>query len=557
MALKKIILWMLFAVILMAVVLSYPAYRQIRMWRASAMATEAESMLGTPETMSRAWELAHAANSLSPNDPTIARTLARLYSAGDPASAYSFWERVVELSTGAPDDRLELAKAYLHASRWQAFDTAIAAQREDALHPAQLDYLQALAATLRGNYEQALSMATALVAQGGAPPEADALFFQLARISAEPAVRRAGVDHLWTIAVAAGLRQEEALKTLARLPDIEAADIERLIDTVGLRDNNSRDMLLLAEELRLRLPEAGRKAIYSRASTFFALVEPAEMAIFGRWLNRQGLHHYTRLAIPTEIAMQRQDLFLILIDAMALDQEWEAIRTLLDRARVPLEDYLLESFRMRVFFELEDMRRARLAWDRALVAAARESPKLYYLANKASQLDLPEFKIAALQRIIESPAMRLKAMKELISVYQQQGNTDALLASLIQYNQYFPDEREAQNDALYLSFLVGQATPDGLAQAEELLAAQPNVLAYRMTLVIGLLRKDRSAEALGLLLELPVNWFEVRDRWRLLAALALHREGFHADAQTLAADTKPSNLLPEELQFIEEISPSQ
>jgi uncharacterized membrane protein len=555
MSLKKITIWTLTAVVFIVGVLSYPAYRQIRMWRASAMATEAESMLATPETMSRAWELAHAASSLSPNDPAIARTLARLYSAGDPASAYSFWERVVELSTGAPDDRLELARAYLHASRWQAFDAAIAAQREDALHPRQLDYLQALAATLQGDYEQALSMATALVAQGGAPPEADALFFQLARLSAEPTVRRTGIDHLWTIAVAAGLRQEEAIKTLARLPDLEVADIERLIDTVAHRKGNSRDMRLLAEELRFRLPEPDRKAIYDRSSTFFELGEPAELAIFGRWLNRHGLHQYTRRAMPLETATKRQDLFLIHLDAMALDQEWEAIRTLLDRSRVPLEDYLREFFRMRTFFEMEDMRRARLAWDRALVAAARESPKLYYLANKARQLDLPEFEIAALQRVIESPAMRLKAMKDLIAVHQQQGNTNVLLATLIQYNQYFPGEREAQNDALYLSFLIGQAAPDGLAQAKELLEAQPNVLAYRMTLVLGLLRKDRSAEALDLLLELPVNWFEVRDRWRLLAALALHREGFQADAQTLAADTDPSNLLPEELRFIEEISP--
>ncbi len=551
---KKLTIWTLAAVILMLAALSYPAYRQIRMWRANNMAMEAEQMLATPETRVRAWELAHAASSLRPNDLPIARTLARVYSAGDPASAYPFWQRVVELSSGAPEDRLELARAYLHASLWQEFEMELATQRKDGLNLRQLDYLQVLAATRRENYEQALQMAAALVAEEDAPHEADDLYFQLTRIFPDPAVRRAGIDHLWTIAENDGRRQGEALKTLARLPELTVPDINRLIGKISNLDNNSRDTQLLAEELRLKLPDTTRSSVYNSASTLFKLNDAAEMAVFGRWLNRNGLHHYTRLAIPAETAMRRQDLFLILADAMALNGEWEAIRTLLDQPRVPLEDYLREFFRMRTFVETGDMRRARLAWNRALLEAARESPKLYYLANKARQLELPDFEIAALQRVIESPDMRANAFSDLIAVLQQQGQTLALHAALLQYCSYFPRDTDASNDALYLSFLIGTPPLQGLDKAQTLLEAQPNVLAYRMTVVLGLLTEERSTEALNLLMELPVNWFEVRDRWRLLAALALHREGFHADAQALAARTNPANLLPEERQLLEEIS---
>lgn len=554
MAFKRNTKWALVAAFLTVTVLSYPAYRQIRSWRASTMAEEAERMLATPETMSRAWELAHAANSLLPEDITIARTLARVYSAGDPASAHTFWQKVVDMPTATAEDRLELARAYLQAKLWDEFEAAITAQRSDSLHPQQLDYLQALAATARGNYEQALKLLATLVAEEGAPHEADALFFQLTRIFQEPEVRRAGIEHLQKIVREGGQRQENALNTLVRLPDLEVEDVNQLLDSIDRSDHESREMKLLAEELRLKLPGTTQDSVYNRASQLFQLNDPIEMATFGRWLNRHGLHDFTRRAIPEEVAIKRQDLFLILLDSMALNNRWEAIQSLLDGPRIPLEEYLIEFFRMRTYYEMGDMRLASLSWDRALVAAARDSVKLYYLAKKTHQLGLPEFEVSALHRVIESAEMRENALNDLIAVLQQQGKSSELSAALTRYRKYLPESSELENDVLYLTFLIEGPRPEGLAKARELLELNSNVLAYRMTFVLGLLKEDRSAEALNLLLELPVNWFEVRERWRLLAAVALHREGYLSDAQKLVAKISPNNLFPEEQVFLEEIN---
>lgn len=558
MTLKKTIIWLLLAALSLVAVLSYPAYRQIRAWRAGTMAEEAEALLAAPETISRAWELAHAANAIRPEDPEIARTLARIYSVSDPSSAHAFWQKVVELSGGAPEDRLELAEAYLKAGMWQEFASEVEAQRQAGLHERQLDYLEVLAAARRGQYERAMQLATALVAQKAAPHEADKLFFQLTRLSQDPEVRRAGIDHLWLRAEEEeGPRQEEALRTLAGLPDLELRDIRRLIDIIGAQGQDKREMRLLREELRLRLPDAEPRAIYERTSELFEDDDPEELAAFGRWLNRHGLHDYTPLAIPAETARSRQDLFLIHADGLALSGEWDAIHRLLDQPRPPIEDYLRASFKMRAFVETGDLRRASLAWDRALLAAARDSPKLYYLAKQARQLQLPEFERAALERVVESPAMRRAAFKDLIALLQRQGKTSALQQTLLDYRDYFPDDTDAGNDARYLSFLLEQTSAQRLAEAKDLLADQPNVLSYRMTVVLGLLARERSAEALGLLNELPVNWFEVRDRWRTLTAYALHRQGFQDDARRLADSVDPSALLPEERQFLEAIRKPQ
>lgn len=553
MTIKKQIIGLFLAVLVLLAGLSYPAYRQIRIWRANTMATQAEAFLAAPETISRAWELAHAANALEPEDPEIARTLARVYAASDPASAYKFWQKVVHLSGGAADDRLELAKAYLQAGMWEEFEAEIAAQREAHLHIRQLDYLQALAATRRSEFEKALQLAAALVKHKDAPHEADALFFQLTRLFQEPEIRQAGIDHLQQIARQKGPRQEEALRALAQLPDLQAQDIRKLIETIDSLAEIKRETRLLAQGLKLRLPNADSHKIYQDARALFDEKEPEKIAILGRWLNRHGLHQYTDSAIPLELARTRQDLFLIYADGLALSHDWDAILSLLDQPRLPVEDYLREAFRMRAFVEKGDMRRARLAWDRALLASSRESSKLYYLAKNAAQLLLPEFEIAALERVIESPPLRKAALSDLIEVHERLGRTEALLKALLDYRRFFPEDTDAANDTRYIKFLLGETNSESLAEAKALLETQTHMLAYRMTLVLGLLREERSAEALGLLDQLPVNWFNVRDRWRLLAAYALHRQGFQNDADKLAEAVDSAKLLPEEKLLLEAI----
>jgi hypothetical protein len=90
---------------------------------------------------------------------------------------------------------------------------------------------------------------------------------------------------------------------------------------------------------------------------------------------------------------------------------------------------------------------------------------------------------------------------------------------------------------------MGTVAEDSLAQAQALMAAKPEMLAYRMTVLMGLLQQNRTGEGLGLLLEMPVNWFEARSRWRLLVAVVLHREGYREEARRLVEATERNSLL--------------
>lgn len=554
MTIKKSTVWLLIGGFILSAALSYPAYRQIRSWRATKMSQQAETLLATQETANRAWELAHAAAALSPDDISIARTLAKVYSTADPASAHAYWQKVVALPGHTDEDRLKLAKAFLQAKMWDAFEDALSAQRAENLHPLKLDYLEAQSTVLRGEIDKGLNLVYSLVQEDNAPTEADTLFFQLTRLYSDPEVRRAGIEHLWKIVSENGPRAEEALETLSQLPDLQEKDIYRIINAIEARENSSRELLLLILELRLRLEDPDHAAIYNEALKLYDQSAPKELAALGRWLNTNRLQTYTKQAVPLEVAKKRQDLFLIYLDAMALDGEWDEIYSLLNVPRIPLENYINSYFKARALLETKKNKLAELEWARALASAGRSSMKLYYLAQKAQQLDLAEFEISALKKLIELPDMRKRAITELIAILQKQGKTFELYTNLRKYTDLFPSDKSALNDALYIGFLLNNTRGNELEKAKALFKSDPTILASRMTLVLGLLRNQQPDDAIKLLDGIPVNWFEVRDRWKLIAGVALNRTGFQADAKKLEAAISPSNLLPEEQILLDEIA---
>jgi hypothetical protein len=446
-----------------------------------------------------------------------------------------------------------LAKAFLQAKMWDNFDAELADQRVENLHPLKLSYLEAQAAVLRGEIDKGLEMVHSLVQKDDAPTEADTLFFQLTRLYSDPDVRRAGIEHLWKIVAEAGPRAEESLETLAQLPDLQKMDIYRIINAIEARENSTRELHLLTLELRLKLPDPNHADVYAEVLKLFDISIPKEMAVLGRWLNLNRLQTYTKEAVPLEVAKKRQDLFLIHLDAMALDGEWNKIYSLLNEPRLPLENYLSSYFKARALLETKDLKLAKLEWARAVASAGRSSMKLYYLAQKARQLNEAEFEVSALKELIKLPDIRKKAITELIAALQTQDKTHELYINLKRYTELFPSEKHALNDSLYIGFLLDISPVDELEKAKALFHSDPKILATRMTLALGYLRNQQPDEAVKLLDRLPVNWFEVRDRWKLIAGLALHRNGFQSDAKKLVAAITPTNLLPEETKLLDEM----
>ena len=539
----------------LALALVKPAYQQIKIWRAEQFAAEALALIEEPDTALRAWELARAGYALHPEGVSVARALAKVYDAGDPPSAPPFWEQVVTLSKGSPEDRLSLANAYLVVGQWDSFEAVADSLESEGHYPKDIAYKRALMLARRGQFDEALAKVTTLIDNESPPERADYLFVQLTQFSDDPVVRQRGLDHLWQLAQEGGVRGLGALRNLARAPRLDRQETARLADALDEARPVERSDRLLALEVRLRLPDSDRTSLVAQAYEVFNRDQADELAALGRWLNRQRLFQETLNAISVEQAMNRQDLFLVRADAMAMLKEWQSLGLLLDQPRVPLEDYIKSFFRMRVYLEQDDPRRARLAWDRALLSAGMDSVKLNFLAEKAGLLGLKDYQLAALRRMTETALMRRKAFETMITLYQAQGDARATWHTLGQMKAFFPSDPEINNDLIYLGLLLGINEESPVAQAGLLHESDPTMLSYRITLAYALYKEGRNDEALDLIYNLPVNWLAVPERWRVVAGVVLKANSKDKEAITLAATINGDKLFPEEKALLMTILP--
>ncbi len=533
-------------VVLLGVAGAYPAYQAAKVWRAESLAAQAEALLEDPDRLVDAWEKARAAHALAPGRIEIARVVARLYDVADPAAAPGYWRAVVEASAGESADRLALAEALLRTDDLGELAEQLAVLKEQSYRPGEVMHLRARAALQQGDLNTALEVVRELIDRPDAPEGTPLFYVQLQLLSPQPDVRAAGMRYLMDLLEGDGSLALSAARNLARAPGLDPERTRRVADRIAGLDPPDREDRLLRYELLARLPEVDRQTIAREAAREFNLDDRSELAAFGRWLNRHGFTAQTVSVISEADALSRQDLFLVRADAMALLGEWEAIGALLNQRRVPLEDYLRAFFRMRVHLERGEARRASIEWDRALLAAGPHPERLAYLADKARVLGLSGYYQSALERMTELPLVRRGGYERLIAHLQSEGRSRELLGAYRRMADDYPRDDSVQNDLRYLRFLLQDVNEAELQAARRLVESNPALLAYRMTLALGLVRSDRSAEALQALDGLAVNWFEVRDRWRVILATALHAEGYRGDARHLAESVDARALLPEE-----------
>ena len=101
----------------------------------------------------------------------------------------------------------------------------------------------------------------------------------------------------------------------------------------------------------LRLPTTDPDDVLEEAKELFDIEQVGELVELGRWLNTLNLYTKTTRLISQGKALERRDLYLIRIDAMAMMNQWEEIGVYLDLPNVPIESYVRNLFKMRVYLE--------------------------------------------------------------------------------------------------------------------------------------------------------------------------------------------------------------
>jgi Flp pilus assembly protein TadD len=302
-----------------------------------------------------------------------------------------------------------------------------------------------------------------------------------------------------------------------------------------------------------RFGNAARLAQLYQGSAEFA---DETLVPLAAWLNKIGRPEKTLEVLPEARAIQRQDLFLHYLNALAALQRWNEIRNLLTSERFPIEPVLQHMYLAVAQTHLGSATGATNEWQRAL-EVANTVEKLMALAKYAEQNSANDIADTAYSDAIKIGPQNRATYIGRLHLALAAGETARAQTIAAEIARLWPDDAEARNQDAYLRLLLGAS--DGVAEAAEreayvLVRKEPRNWSARATLGLACLRLGRSKDALAAIREPRITGVEppgpLAVRVAILAANG-YEEGARNDARILSA--KP--LLPEERALIAPLLP--
>ena len=275
------------------------------------------------------------------------------------------------------------------------------------------------------------------------------------------------------------------------------------------------------------------------------------LATLAAWLNKIGRPAKTLEVLPQARAVQRQDLFLHYINALAALQRWNDLKNLLTSERSPIEPVLQHMYLAVAQTHLSSVTGATNEWQRAL-EVANTPEKLLALAKYAEQNSANDIADAAYSQAIKIAPKDRGAYDGRLRLALKAGHTPQAQTIAAEIAQLWPDDLAARNQDAYLRLLLGAS--DGVAEvaerdAEVLARKEPRNWLARATLGLARLRLGRNKDALSAIRSIRVTGNEPPGALAVRAAILAangYEEGPRSDAHNLGSE----HLLPEERALI-------
>ena len=269
------------------------------------------------------------------------------------------------------------------------------------------------------------------------------------------------------------------------------------------------------------------------------------------WLNKIGRPAKTLEVLPQARAVQRQDLFLHYLNALAALQRWNEIKDLLTSERFPIEPVLQHMYLAVAQTHLSSATGATNEWQRALESADTPEKSLA-LAKYAEQNSANDVADGAYSEAIKIAPKNRPAYEGRLRVALAAGHTAQAQTIAAEIAQLWPDDAAARNQDAYLRLLLGAS--DGAAgkaerDAQVLVAKEPRNWQARATLGLACLRLGRNKDALAAIRDLRVTGVEPPGLLAVRAAI-LAANGYEQGARNDARLVSANPLLPEERALI-------
>ena len=526
------------------------AYRQFKGWRAQRLAVQAEQLIREND-WPHATEKAQGAFLLSRTESTALRAMARVLTHATNAAALQFWQQLRATGQATADDRRAFTEFALRTGAYEPAAGELKRLLAEAPNDPVNLWLASQLYLALGDYPQTLIYATR--AQLHAPTNQQYQLFHSSLLfdAPETNLQAEARSRVWSLAHAPGEIGSAAQQFLARREDLTPAQRQELIALWRQQSPFGITQQLLVAEQQLRLTPERRAEILdpivTQCRTSTAWADRNQLAV---WLNQNREFARTLTALPLADALQRKELFLPHVDALASLGRWAELEKILDKSPTPLELVFLESFRARCALQLNKTPTATMHWNRALQAAEQNPTQLAWLTAYAEKCAAWEPAKKAARFLLAYPTDVRPTYQILQRLIQQSGTTAEMRDLIGEMLRRWPHDPALRNDFAYLNLLLVTNVPASQQTAQELVDQFPDLLPYRTTLALAHYRLKELPAALHVYEGRQYDWRQALPGNLAVYAAVLAANSQVNEALNLTRDLLTAILRPEEFDLL-------
>ena len=557
---KKWIRWGWVTAGVLAVVMSvgfWFLYPELKHYQARKMVSEARELLKKDGQTDDILQKAHFAWHRAPKIADTNRLMAELYTGRAPKKSLQYWERLSERGKMTFQDRIAYANASIQANKNQRVLEQLRWLSKN--HPNHSDVIAVELAWLlsEGSTSQALKKARIKAQKDEA---SESLRISYARLAAKYGNKKdiqEATKHLRQ-----QLRKDQKPISLyaARFVSRNKVAFDELIDPslnllLSHPDAEISDRLE-AMKLRVLRGDQDQKWLFGKAHRYVDVESPEKLLTYMRWLNRNGFHQKVVDLLKENWIYTRKDIALVYLDALAALDKWETIQAKIKKKQLPIDNLYRTIFTARFHYEKGNDEALKRNWEKAIMIADGhpEHPErqLQIVERYARILDADKLQEMVLKKMLYYPSVKKEVYQGLITIYRKRQDAEKLFELYVEMSQQYRDDPVISNDLAYLRLLRSTEIENAYQQAKKLVNKHPSYVTYHMTLALAWLKKDNAKKALNTLQELDgkLNWYELPDRYKVVAVAVTSAAGDQKTAKKLADTIGSHRLLEEEMELL-------
>ena len=569
-------IWAAVLVLIAAGVVMAPQIsRAAKGWQARRLSAQASALMDQQKWLAASKKL-RTAFQLRPTEPEAWRAYARLLSrTGQGTLAVEWWQKITQSRPLSIQDHRDYATAALSARELTIASAEVAFLLSQSTGPTPLDLqLAGQLATLRGYSSTAVDYATHILADERSGPrevlaanliilantrpeldtykDAYARIVRIAREESNPASAQA-LAFLAQQRTPARLTTPSSVSLDLALPDASsnALSLKEIADRLDHNANSRPFHLMLALELRTRAEPVHENELFTKAVESYGNGDDETLIALGSWLYSHGQFELLLKVLPLDRAVERRELLMEHIDALAALDRLEQVKEILLGEHAVLEPAFQHMYLAVVRLKLADSTAASNEWFRALESA--ESPRaLIGLADYAEKMRTFDIADAAYARLIKKQPELKSSYLSRFQLAESLGDTAKAHDLAVEIMRLWPEDDATHMRKVYLRLLLDSSEQTAKAAEDEVapfVGKNPWDGSARSALALARLRQGKAAAALKTLTEfMPGVPSSAVSASVYAAASAANgwRDTARQEAQKLAAE----NILPEERALI-------